>query len=94
MPKITLKEGTPFRFPEQNSRWGRKPRISVLQSSGLEDVTPRRAKEDPDHRHDPVLDAPVCHAETKRFNDEVANLPNAVVLVVSIESSPGQKRWC
>ncbi len=42
----------------------------------------------------PSLDTPVCHAETKRFNDEVANLPNVEVLVVSMDLPFGQKRWC
>lgn len=42
----------------------------------------------------PSLDTPVCHAETKRFNDEVKNLPNVEVLVVSMDLPFGQKRWC
>lgn len=42
----------------------------------------------------PSLDTPVCHAETKRFNDEAAKLPNTEVLVVSMDLPFGQKRWC
>lgn len=42
----------------------------------------------------PSLDTPTCHAETKRFNDEVKNLPNVEVLVVSMDLPFGQKRWC
>jgi thiol peroxidase len=42
----------------------------------------------------PSLDTPVCHAETKKFNDEVKNLPNVEVLVVSMDLPFGQKRWC
>ncbi len=42
----------------------------------------------------PSLDTSVCHAETKRFNDEAKLLPNAVVLVVSMDLPFGQKRWC
>lgn len=42
----------------------------------------------------PSLDTPVCHAETKRFNDEVAKLTNVEVLVVSMDLPFGQKRWC
>ena len=42
----------------------------------------------------PSLDTSVCHAETKRFNDEVAKLPNVEVLVVSMDLPFGQKRWC
>jgi thioredoxin-dependent peroxiredoxin len=42
----------------------------------------------------PSLDTPVCHAETKRFNDEVKKLSNVDVLVVSMDLPFGQKRWC
>ena len=42
----------------------------------------------------PSLDTPTCHAETKRFNDEVNNLQNVEVLVVSMDLPFGQKRWC
>ena len=42
----------------------------------------------------PSLDTGVCHAETKRFNDEAAALPNVAILVVSTDLPFGQKRWC
>ena len=42
----------------------------------------------------PSLDTPTCHAETKRFNDEAANLTDTEVLVVSMDLPFGQKRWC
>ncbi|HUG91722.1 MAG TPA: thiol peroxidase [Planctomycetaceae bacterium] len=42
----------------------------------------------------PSLDTPVCHQETKRFNEEAAKLPNVEVLVVSMDLPFGQKRWC
>lgn len=42
----------------------------------------------------PSLDTPVCHAETKRFNDDAKNLPNTEVLVVSMDLPFGAKRWC
>lgn len=42
----------------------------------------------------PSLDTPVCAQETKRFNDEVKNLPNVEVLVVSMDLPFAQKRWC
>lgn len=42
----------------------------------------------------PSLDTPVCHQETKRFNDEVGKLNNVDVLVVSMDLPFGQKRWC
>ncbi|MBN1845635.1 MAG: thiol peroxidase [Sedimentisphaerales bacterium] len=43
----------------------------------------------------PSLDTPVCDAETRRFNQEVAKLsPDAVVLTVSMDLPFAQKRWC
>lgn len=42
----------------------------------------------------PSLDTSVCHQETKNFNDQIATLPNVVVLVVSMDLPFGQKRWC
>lgn len=42
----------------------------------------------------PSLDTPVCHKETKLFNDRVKALPNVQVLCVSMDLPFGQKRWC
>ncbi len=42
----------------------------------------------------PSLDTPVCAMETKRFNDEIKQLSNVEVLVVSMDLPFGQKRWC
>lgn len=42
----------------------------------------------------PSLDTPVCHKETKLFNDKVKELTNVAVLCVSMDLPFGQKRWC
>ncbi|MFB3825719.1 MAG: thiol peroxidase [Bryobacteraceae bacterium] len=42
----------------------------------------------------PSLDTPVCDAQTKRFNDEVAKLPGVEVLAVSMDLPFAQRRWC
>jgi thioredoxin-dependent peroxiredoxin len=42
----------------------------------------------------PSLDTPVCHAETRKFNEQAEKLPNTQVLVVSTDLPFGQKRWC
>jgi len=42
----------------------------------------------------PSLDTPVCHEETKKFNEQAGSLPNTEVLVVSMDLPFGQKRWC
>lgn len=43
----------------------------------------------------PSLDTPVCDFETRRFNDEAANLgPEVQILTVSMDLPFAQKRWC
>ena len=42
----------------------------------------------------PSLDTPVCHAETRRFNEEAANLGAVSILTVSCDLPFAQKRWC
>jgi thioredoxin-dependent peroxiredoxin len=43
----------------------------------------------------PSLDTPVCDTETRRFNQEAAGLPGAVVvLTISLDLPFAQKRWC
>ena len=42
----------------------------------------------------PSLETPVCHAETKKFNEEAEKLASTQVVVVSTDLPFGQKRWC
>jgi len=43
----------------------------------------------------PSLDTPVCDMETRRFNDEAANLGADIKLVtISMDLPFAQKRWC
>jgi thiol peroxidase len=43
----------------------------------------------------PSLDTPVCDIETRRFNQEAANLSqDIVILTVSMDLPFAQKRWC
>ena len=42
----------------------------------------------------PSLDTPVCDAQTKRFNDEIAKLAGVDVYTVSMDLPFAQKRWC
>jgi len=43
----------------------------------------------------PSLDTPVCDIETRRFNDEAANLGSDIELVtISMDLPFAQKRWC
>lgn len=42
----------------------------------------------------PSLDTPVCDAETKKFNEEAAKLPNVEIVAVSMDLPFAMKRWC
>ena len=42
----------------------------------------------------PSLDTPVCDAQTRRFNQEAATLPNVEILTISMDLPFAQKRWC
>jgi thiol peroxidase len=42
----------------------------------------------------PSLDTPVCDAQTKRFNEEAANLPGVEIFTVSMDLPFAQKRFC
>ena len=42
----------------------------------------------------PSLDTPVCDAQTKRFNEELAKLSGVDIFTVSMDLPFAQKRWC
>src|SRR5438093_13715195 len=42
----------------------------------------------------PSLDTPVCDLQTKRFNEEAAQLPGVDIVTVSMDLPFAQKRWC
>ncbi|WP_147532626.1 thiol peroxidase [Bacillus marasmi] len=42
----------------------------------------------------PSLDTGVCDQQTRRFNEEAANLDNVQILTVSVDLPFAQKRWC
>jgi len=42
----------------------------------------------------PSLDTPTCALSTKKFNEQAAKHPNAVMLIVSADLPFAQKRFC
>ena len=42
----------------------------------------------------PSLDTPVCDAQSRRFNEETANLPDVKIYTVSMDLPFAQTRWC
>ena len=91
---ITLK-GTPTNLAGSELKVGDAAPDFLLQNNALEDVALRTfAGKTLLIATIPSLDTPVCHVETKRFNEQVARLANTKVLVVSTDLPFGQKRWC
>lgn len=42
----------------------------------------------------PSLDTPVCDMQTKRFNEEAAQLSNVKIYTISMDLPFAMKRWC
>ena len=94
MPVVTLK-GNAVTLSGTELKVGDAAPDFNLQNNGLEDVAlAASAGKTRIIATIPSLDTGVCHAETKRFNDEAATMPNVAILVVSTDLPFGQKRWC
>jgi thiol peroxidase len=91
---MTLK-GTPTDLAGPELKVGDAAPDFLLQNQALEDVTlDAFAGKTLLIATLPSLDTPVCHAETKKFNEQAGKLANTKVLVVSTDLPFGQKRWC
>ncbi|TWT58157.1 putative thiol peroxidase [Thalassoglobus neptunius] len=94
MANVTLK-GNPVTLVGTELKAGDSAPDFKLQDNGLQEVTLQdSAGKTRIIATIPSLDTGVCHAETKRFNDEAASLENVEILVVSTDLPFGQKRWC
>ena len=94
MASITLK-GNPVEIAGSDLSVGSAAPDFSLQDTGLGEVT--LASSEGKTRiiaTIPSLDTPVCHEETKKFNEQAGSLDNVEVLVVSMDLPFGQKRWC
>ncbi|MGZ0174417.1 MAG: thiol peroxidase [Planctomycetales bacterium] len=91
---ITLK-GTPTDLAGPELKIGDAAPAFLLQNNALEDVSlATLTGKTLVIATIPSLDTPVCHVETKRFNEQAESLANTQVLVVSTDLPFGQKRWC
>ena len=91
---ITLK-GTPTDLAGPELKVGDAAPDFILQNNALEEVSQDSFLEKTlIIATVPSLDTPVCHAETKNFNEQALDLPNVAVLVVSADLPFAQKRWC
>jgi thiol peroxidase len=94
MPSVTLK-GNPVQLAGKELKIGDKAPAFTVQSPALSDVSlDSAAGKTRIVVTVPSVDTPVCHMETKRFNEEAARLPNAAIFVVSTDLPFAQKRWC
>ncbi|MCA9081227.1 MAG: thiol peroxidase [Planctomycetaceae bacterium] len=94
MAQVTLK-GNPVTLAGTELKVGDKAPDFKLQNNALADVSLKdTAGKTRIIATVPSLDTGVCHAETKRFNDEAIGLPDVEILVVSTDLPFGQKRWC
>jgi thioredoxin-dependent peroxiredoxin len=91
---ITLK-GSPTDLAGPELKIGDAAPDFLLQNNALENVTPSTfSGKTLVIATIPSLDTPVCHVETKRFNEQAGKMANTQVLVVSTDLPFGQKRWC
>jgi thiol peroxidase len=91
---VTLK-GNPVDLAGPQLKVGDTAPEFTLQGADLKDVTlATSAGKTRILAAIPSLDTPVCHKETKLFNDKVKATPGLSVLVVSMDLPFGQKRWC
>ncbi len=94
MPSITLK-GNPVELAGSDLKVGDNAPDFVLQGTDLSDVTlADTAGKTRIIATIPSLDTPVCHEETRKFNEQAGQLDGVEVLVVSMDLPFGQKRWC
>ncbi|GAK12934.1 LOW QUALITY PROTEIN: thiol peroxidase [Geomicrobium sp. JCM 19039] len=94
MAKVTFKGNPMTLIGEEVSVGEQAPNFTVLNAS-LEE------KSLEDYRGQvvamsviPSIDTGVCEQQTKRFNEEVAQLQGVHVLTISADLPFAQKRWC
>jgi thiol peroxidase len=94
-PGATTLRGNPFTLIGPELHAGDEAPDFQLVDSGMKPVT---LKDTGGHVRIisvvPSLDTPVCDAQTKRFNEEAANLSGVEILTVSMDLPFAQKRWC
>jgi len=94
MAEITLK-GNPVELSGNDLKVGDAAPDFKLQNTALEEIDlSSSAGKTRIIATIPSLDTPVCHEETRKFNEQAASLPNVEILVVSADLPFGQKRWC
>ncbi|MCY2967771.1 MAG: thiol peroxidase [Planctomycetota bacterium] len=91
---VTLK-GNPVDLAGPQLKAGDSVPAFTLQGADLKDATEAKFAGKPYIITTiPSLDTPICHKETKLFNDKVKATEGLQVVCVSMDLPFGQKRWC
>jgi thiol peroxidase len=94
MTQITFKDSPVTLLGEQVTAGTAAPDFSVLAN----DLTVRTLTDYEGKKKlinvVPSLDTGVCDQQTRRFNEEAAELDNVVVITISVDLPFAQKRWC
>jgi thiol peroxidase len=92
---ITMK-GNPMTLVGPELKAGDKAPDFTVMDNGLQPVTlAKSAGKTRLISVVPSLDTPVCDAQTRRFNEEMAKLPaNVEILTISMDLPFAQKRFC
>ena len=94
-PAATTLKGNPLTLIGPELKAGDDAPDFNLVDKGLKPVT---LKDTGDHVRIfsvvPSLDTPVCDAQTKKFNEAAAQLPDVDIFTVSMDLPFAQSRWC
>jgi thioredoxin-dependent peroxiredoxin len=91
--QTTLK-GNPFKLLGPELKAGDKAPDFELTDNGLKPVKLANTNGVRIFSVVPSLDTPVCDMQTRRFNEEAAQLDGVQILTVSCDLPFAQKRWC
>jgi len=94
MAKVTLK-GNPVNLVGNEVKVGDKAPDFKTQKTDMSDYTLSSSAGKTRILYSiPSLDTPVCDAETKRFNEEAAKIPDVEIAAISMDLPFAMKRWC
>ena len=93
MPSITFK-GKPVTLIGPEIKPGDKAPDFTVLANDLTPVTLADTKGCSTYQRSSFTGYRRCDAQTRRFNEEAANLPHVKILTISVDLPFAQKRWC
>jgi thioredoxin-dependent peroxiredoxin len=93
--RTTILQGNPFKLEGPELQVGdRAPDFDVVDNSLQKVDLAKTGQGVRIFSVVPSLDTPVCDAQTKRFEDATAELPDVGIFTISMDLPFAQKRWC